>query len=131
MSADNYIVVDHDGDVFQLLEGSMSCKLEDEDYKPTLMDTVATAKEVDVIIADYGYTEYGVEWTENATFVSHDTFEAYAVLKRVALADEATHKALDELSKLHTKMVTLANKLDEHLKKPDAHNPAFMYKDKK
>ena len=131
MSADNYLVVDHDGDAFQVYDGSMSCKLEDEDYKPTLMDTADTAKDVDAILEDYGYVEYGVSWTDKATTASHDTFEAYAVLKRVELADEATHKALDELSKLNSKMVNLANKLEEHMKKPDAHNPAFMYKDKK
>ena len=104
----------------------MSCNIGDEDYKPALMDTVATAKEVDVIIADYGYTEYGVEWTDAA---SRARTAAYG------RGDPATtrvlEKTIDALSELHTKVVNLANKLDEHLKSPDAHNPAFMYKDKK
>ena len=119
MSSDDYLVVDHDGDVFQVYDGSMSCKLEDENYKPALMDTVATAKEVDVIIADYGYTEYGVEWTDAATAAAHD------------VGGRAIEKALDKISELNIKVVNLANKLEEHLKTPDAHNPAFMYKDKK
>jgi hypothetical protein len=131
MSADNYIVVDHDGDVFQIYNGSMSCKVEDKDYEPTLMDTADTAHEVDAIIDDYGYVEYGIEWTDRANFVAHSSSGDTRILKRIDLADAAAEKAIEKLDELNTKVVNLANKMDEHMKAPDAHNPAFMYKDKK
>ena len=43
---------------------------------------------------------------------------------------EALEKLLEQVSELNVKVVNLANKLDEHIKEPDCHNPAFMYKKK-
>ena len=37
---------------------------------------------------------------------------------------------LSQIADLNVKVVNLANKLDEHIKEPDCHNPAFMYKKK-
>lgn len=48
--------------------------------------------------------------------------------------NEDSTKAIEELlakfSELTLKVTNLANKLDEHIKEADAHNPGFMYKKK-
>ena len=44
-------------------------------------------------------------------------------LRRYDLLEEA-------LEKLANKVVNLANKLEEHMKEPDSHNPAMMGKKK-
>ena len=118
MSADNYLVVDHDGEVFQIFEGSMSAKMALGNYEPFLIDTADDVSSVESILEDSGYAEYGVEWTSaaNKVKVHDDSIEA------------AVEKVLDKLGELNAKVVRLANKLDEHMKERDAHNPAMMYK---
>ena len=37
---------------------------------------------------------------------------------------------LSQIADLNVKVVNLANKLEEHLKEADAHNPAMMHKKK-
>ena len=44
--------------------------------------------------------------------------------------DTALEKLLSEVADLNVKVVNLANKLDEHIKEPDAHNCAMMHKKK-
>ena len=43
---------------------------------------------------------------------------------------EATENLLLEVADLNVKVVNLANKLEEHMKEADAHNPAMMHKKK-
>jgi hypothetical protein len=111
LSSDNYIVVDNDGDVFQIYEGSMSAKLSLGDYEPILVDTADDVPAVELILGEYSYTEYGTKWTDAANRArTHDGTTAAAV------------------EKVLEKLVNLANKLDEHMKERDAHNPAMMYR---
>ena len=42
--------------------------------------------------------------------------------------DEKIERLDSALSKLVDQVANLANKLDEHLKEPDSHNPAMMSK---
>ena len=44
--------------------------------------------------------------------------------------DTALEKLLSEVADLNVKVVNLANKLEEHMKEADAHNPAMMHKKK-
>jgi len=118
LSADNYIVVDHDGDVFQIYEGSMSDKLEIGDYEPVLIDSADTVAATDLIVGKYRYVEYGTEWTDAANKARAAATASHA----------AVEKAIEKLSELNIKVVNLANKLDAHLKEPDAHNPSMLYK---
>lgn len=43
---------------------------------------------------------------------------------------ESLEKLLSDVADLNVKIINLANKLDEHLKERDAHNPAMMHKKK-
>ena len=43
---------------------------------------------------------------------------------------EALEKLLEQVSELNIKVVNLANKLEDHMKESDAHNPAMMHKKK-
>jgi len=43
---------------------------------------------------------------------------------------ESVEQLLSDFADLNVKVVNLANKLDEHIKEPDAHNPGFMHKKK-
>jgi exonuclease VII large subunit len=118
MSADNYIVVDHDGDVFQIYEGSMSAKLELGNYEPILVDTVATVREVNEIIDGYGLIEHGVDWTVTAS----------SAIEYASTPAAAVEKVLEKLDEMNTKVVNLANRLDKHMKERDAHHVAMLSK---
>jgi len=61
MSADNYVIVDHDGTYFLVLEGCAS-----NDTEPESWHRYNTEAEVEKHIADIGIIEYGVEWTPAA-----------------------------------------------------------------
>ena len=117
MSKDNYLLVDHDGRKYLLYEGSMSDN-EDPDYEPPLYDVAKTADAANLIIDDYGYAEYGVEWTDDARIAA-------------GITTKAVSKVIEQLSELNIKVVNMANKLDEHLKEVDAHHPALIGKKKK
>lgn len=122
MSADNYVEVDHDGDNFLVYHGSMSCVGDIYDdgtcYEPTLIKTVKTEEEVELVVNDIAIIEYGVDWTTAARAACGPSkFD-----KVVALSDKHTI-TLEELS---NKLVNLANKLDEHMQERDAHNPGVM-----
>jgi len=110
MSADNYLLVDHDGEMFLVYAGSASDR-EDPDYEPLLYDTAETAAAAWKIVEGYGYVEYGTEWTDAAQEASG-----------ASLTDRAATKTIEQLSELNIKVVNLANKLDEHLKEVDAHH---------
>jgi len=43
---------------------------------------------------------------------------------------ESIEQILSEIADLGVKVVNLANKLEEHMKEADAHNPAMMHKKK-
>ena len=43
---------------------------------------------------------------------------------------EALEKLLEQVSELNIKVINLANKLEDHMKEADAHNPAMMHKKK-
>ena len=43
---------------------------------------------------------------------------------------EILEKLLSDFADLNVKVVNLANKLEEHMKEADAHNPAMMHKKK-
>lgn len=124
MSADNYLKVDYDGEIFLIYEGFESNRTEDPDYEPSLYDTAGSAAVVEEIIEEYGlnyYPEYGVEWTGAAL---------EAADKATSTAVKAAEAAVEQLSELNIKVVNLANKLEEHLKEIDAHHPAMMGKKK-
>ena len=116
MSADNYVLVAHDGDNFLVYHGFMSCIGEEYDddtvYEPALVATVATEGEVEDIIDNYAIIEGGVQWTAEA---------------RAACGggDEKLEKAIESLA---NKVVNLAAKLEEHMNEADAHNCAMMGK---
>ena len=44
------------------------------------------------------------------------------------LQDQALGALLEQVKELSIKVGNLANKLEEHMNKPDAHNPAMLYK---
>ena len=111
MSADNYLKVDYDGEIFLIYSGSESSRIEDPDYEPNLYDTAGSAAVVEEIIEEYGFAEYGVEWTG----------AAYEAVGKTT-SDKAVEAAVEQLSELNIKVVNLANKLDEHLKEIDAHH---------
>ena len=43
---------------------------------------------------------------------------------------ESVEQLLSDFADLNVKVVNLANKLEDHLKEADAHNPAMMHKKK-
>ena len=43
---------------------------------------------------------------------------------------ESVEQLLSDFADLNVKVVNLANKLEDHMKEPDAHNPAMMHKKK-
>ena len=43
---------------------------------------------------------------------------------------ESVEQLLSDFADLNVKVVNLANKLEDHLKESDAHNPAMMHKKK-
>lgn len=112
MSADNYLKVDYDGEIFLIYQGFESNRL-DEGYEPELYDTAGSAAVAEEIIEEYGFAEYGVEWTGAAL---------EAADKATSTAVKAAEAAVEQLSELNIKVVNLANKLDEHLKEIDAHH---------
>jgi len=112
MSADNYLKVDYDGEIFLIYSGSASAR-EDEGYEPELYDTAGSATVAHDIIDDYGYVEHGVKWTTSAREAAGMT---------ASTSDKAVEAAVEQLSELNIKVVNLANKLDEHLKEIDAHH---------
>ena len=119
MSADNYLKVDYDGEIFLIYEGFESNR-EDEGYEPELYDTAGSATVAEEIIEEYGFAEYGVEYTPAASRGIHDG------PGRINIAEKAVEAAVEQLSELNIKVVNLANKLEEHLKEIDAHHPAMM-----
>ena len=66
MSADNYVIVDHDGTHFTVEERSASCE---PNNPPMSRTTVHTEKEVEAIIDRICIIEYGVDWTAAARAV--------------------------------------------------------------
>ena len=122
MSADNYLKVDYDGEIFLIYEGFESNRTEDPDYEPGLYDTAGSAAVVEEIIGECGFAEYGVAWTDAAL---------EAAGRSPSTTSKAVEAAVEQLSELNIKVVNLANKLDEHLKEVDAHHPALMGKKKK
>ena len=58
-----------------------------------------------------------------------DTF-----IENLAKEQETTRKSVEQLlsdfADLNVKVVNLANKLEDHMKESDAHNPAMMHKKK-
>ena len=58
-----------------------------------------------------------------------DTF-----IENLAKEQKTTRKSVEQLlsdfADLNVKVVNLANKLEEHMKEADAHNPAMMHKKK-
>lgn len=115
MSADNYLKVDYDGEIFLIYEGFESNRLAASSggYEPGLYDTAGSATVAEEIIEEYGYVEYGVEWTTSAREAAGMT---------ASTSDKAVEAAVEQLSELNIKVVNLANKLEEHLKEIDAHH---------
>ena len=62
MSADNYVVVDHDGKEFIIEEGYAS----DDGNPPAERARVKTEAEVEKVIDEIDVIEYGVDWTRAA-----------------------------------------------------------------
>jgi len=48
----------------------------------------------------------------------------------IVQCNKALEKLLSEVTDLNVKTVNLANKLEDHMKEADAHNPGFMHKKK-
>lgn len=124
MSSDNYLKVDYDGEIFLIYEGFESNRL-DEGYEPELYDTAGSNDVIREIIMEYGYVEYGIEYTPAAMKARGKQGGGYT-----ETADKAVEAAVEQLSELNIKVVNLANKLEEHLKEIDAHHPAMMGKKK-
>ena len=59
-----------------------------------------------------------------------DEDETIKVPLRKKTTDEIMTSLLVQIADLSFKLVKLANKLDEHMKEADAHNPAMMHKKK-
>ncbi len=114
-----FLEVDYDGEVFFVRE----CSTVDDIFSSVLLDSTPIMEEVDGIIADYNHPYRRVVWTDMATDAK--------IRSSSALADKASEKAIEQLSELNIKVVNLANKLAEHMRERDAHNPAMMYKGKK
>jgi hypothetical protein len=124
---EKYIVVDHDGDVFQIFEGSVSLRDRLSSYEPDFLDTADTARDVIAIIGDDD-----AEWTDKAKSVAYPRYEKEDILlKRMSVADKAVEDCLEKISELNIKVVNLANKLEAHLNEADAHNVAILHRSKK
>jgi hypothetical protein len=109
--------VDHDGEVFLIYDGPLG---------GDLYDTALTTGDVLASLGDNPSL-----WTDAADAASPESVDYSSMLGRVNLADKASEKAIEQLSELNIKVVNLANKLAEHMRERDAHNPAMMYKGKK
>ena len=53
-----------------------------------------------------------------------------AVKDAIEQLQGAADDILGQIADLNVKVVNLANKLEEHMKEPDAHNPAMIHKKK-
>ena len=67
----------------------------------------------------------GKEWEERPTVTG-----LTALLDEEARLHVAVEKLMSEVADLGVKVVNLANKLEDHMKEADAHNPAMMHKKK-
>ena len=42
--------------------------------------------------------------------------------------EKAVQELVERFAEFNNKLTNMANKLEEHMKEPDAHNPAMLYK---
>lgn len=66
MSADNFLVVDHDGQQYLLYEGFASDEERPFPEGLSLQGKFHTKAEVDTVIADWSIIEYGLSFTDRA-----------------------------------------------------------------
>ena len=81
------------------------------------------------IIATKDTTDRHREAIEQLQQACDDLNERLTTVEQAkGIPERAVKEVLDRCADIEVKMVNLANKLDEHLKERDAHNPAMMHK---
>lgn len=57
-----------------------------------------------------------------------DDFEEDFVDEDFERLEKAVKELVERFAEFNNKLTNMANKLEEHMKEPDAHNPAMLYK---